>query len=99
MAGMNDTTASRVRELPEGAVAKAIMEWKPNAVGYTPFASGASGLLLKANAMVQCLAASFGDTAADDQCGFALLSDKFKELALEGIGDMILFAKLLSDEQ
>ena len=103
MAGTNSTTATAERELPPGAVTKAILDWKPNGVGYTPFGGtngpdAASMVLLKANAMLHCMAVGFSSSHDDDQCEFALLSDEFKNLALQGIGDLVLLAKILVDE-
>jgi hypothetical protein len=103
MANTINSAACREAELPEGAVTKAILKWKPNGVGPTPFGAingpeAASMVLLKAHAMIECMAAAHGSAAKDPNCDFGLLVDSYKELALEGIGDMVLFAKLLVDE-
>jgi hypothetical protein len=103
MANTIDTAACCQAELPEGAVTKAILNWKPNRVGPTPFGGtngpdAASLMLLKAHAMIECMAAAHGSASENPDCDFALLVDSYKELALEGIGDLVLFAKLLVDE-
>lgn len=103
MANLNNTDTPLARELPSGAVTKAILEWKPNGIGYTPFggtngADAASMVLLKANAMIHCMASGFASAHDNDQCEFALLTDEFKSLGLQAIADMVLFAKLLVDE-
>jgi len=103
MAGITDTATQQASELPQGAVTNAILNWKPNGVGPTPFGGdngpdAASMVLLRAHALLQCLAAAHATADEYSNCDYAMLVDSYKELALEGIGDLVLFAKLLVDE-
>jgi hypothetical protein len=74
--------------------------------GSTPFGGidgpdAAGMILLRAHALTACLSAAFNTTEVtrhDEDNQFNLLIDSYKALAMEGIGDLILLAKVLVDE-
>jgi len=86
------------QERRPGPITEGLLKWKPDVVG--PFAwagptgpEAASGVLLRAHALTACLSAGFSEEGGE----LNATADSLKGLALEGIGDLILLAKLLVD--
>jgi hypothetical protein len=88
-----------------GPITAGLLKWQSNGPnGPRPFggANGpdaASAILLKTAALTSCLSASFSDSHANHQSEFAALVDDQKSLAMSAIGDLILLAKVLTDEE
>ena len=88
---------------PPGPITAGLLEWRSDGACPTPF-GGSSGsdaaslILLKANALTQCLASAFSAAHEHRESEFSNLVDSYKALALEGIGDLIMLAKVLVDE-
>lgn len=87
-----------------GPIANGLLGWRPHGIdGETPFGGtsgpdAASGVLLRAYALTQCLAVAFADEDKGDHNDFGNLKGTCKSLALEGIGNLILLAKALVDD-
>ena len=84
-----------------------VINWRMDgAAGPTPFggssgADAASGILARAYALTTCLSAAYHTAdllPADEPGEINCVSDLLKGLALEGVGDLIMLAKLLVDE-
>lgn len=95
-----------------GPITAGLLKWTCNGPsGPTPFggssgADAASMILLKAHALTACLSAAFSDSATIDRyrggedCSeFDTMIDSTKSLALDAIGDLIMLAKVLVDEE
>jgi hypothetical protein len=97
---LHATTETKTPE--RGHITASLLEWQPSCVG--PYAwsaksgpEAASVNLLKAHALTACLAAAFDDSGKPNS-EFDALVGSYKSLAMEGIGDLILLAKLLTDD-
>jgi hypothetical protein len=77
MATETITPATAPAKLPSGAVTRAVLNWKANGgVRYVPFeaengAEAASTILLKAHAMIQCLAMAQESASEHPDCEYA----------------------------
>lgn len=84
-----------------GPITTGLLQWQPNGTGPYAWAVGsgpeaASLILLEAHALTACLSAAFSEDVHNSEID--ALNGSYKALAMEGIGDLILLAKVLTDE-
>lgn len=94
-----------------GPITAGLLKWTCNgACGPTPFGGingpdAASIILLRAEALIACLSAAFSDSeelegrAHGRYSELSSLIGSKKALAMEAIGDLIMLAKVLVDEE
>ena len=92
-------SAPETRKREPGPITRFLLGYHPTGSG--PLAWGAisgpeaaSSILLKAYGMTQCLYAGLDEKDSE----FNALADTYKALAVDGIGDLIILAKVLCDE-
>ncbi len=86
-----------------GPITAGLLKWESNgADSPRPFGASngpeaAGDILINANALTLCLSASFMDSH-QGECEFAAVPDSIKALALDAIGNLIMLAKVMTDE-